>query len=310
VTSGLVREHGEIPSFILRLEQAGAAQVSITDRILMTDDIGHPGGSSYPDPVDTPYPEPLVMLAAIAAGTSTIRLSTGILIAPIRHPIVLAKAAATVDVVSAGRLDLGLGAGWFEPEFAAVGATVAERFMRLEEAIQVCRALWSETRVSFEGRWTTLQDATARPGPYGESIPIWIGTQARPTARTARRIAEWADGWSFSSASELDDIKFGLGLLEQACQKVDRDPASIPIRAQLRLRPGDSRWPQFRTLDDEVAWLAEMLTAYGEAGIGYVSIGYGSVQRADEAVQYVADLARLIGLAVANSDASAGIPLA
>ncbi len=286
--SGLVERYPDIPAYVARLEAAGASQVALPDRLLMTEHMTHPGGGPYRDGPSTPYLDPLVTLGAIAVGTERIRLSTGILLAPLRQPIALAKAAATVDVLSGGRLDLGLGAGWFPPEFEAAGAKVEERFDRLEEAISVCRALWGEPPASYEGKWSSFAEVTSRPGPVNGTIPIWIGTQARPSARTALRIATWADGWSFSSRSTFDDVTYGAALLVTACARVGRDPEAIPLRAQVHpplpgqvpARPGD--------LEEERDVAAEAARRYGEAGIDYVSVGYGSARGPNEVAAFVA----------------------
>lgn len=282
--SGLIGSYRDIPGYVARLEQAGAAQVGLPDRLLMTEDMTHPGGGAYRHPPTTPYLEPMVTLGAVAVGTERIRLTTTILLAPLRQPVVLAKAAATVDVLSGGRLDLGLGAGWFEPEFEAAGAKVDERFARLEEAIEICRLLWGEPPASFRGRWSSFDGVTARPAPVQGTIPIWIGTQARPSARTARRIATWADGWSFSSRSTFDDVVEGSELLVAACAETGRDPQAIALRAQVQVPPA----AEPGNLEEEIEVAAEAARPYGAAGVDYLSVGHGSATDVDEVAHFVA----------------------
>ncbi len=287
VPSAFVRHYRDLPGFVARIEESGAAQVGMPDRLLMTANMEHPGGGSYGHPPTEPYLEPIVMLAAIAVATRKIRLTTTILLAPLRQPIVLAKAAATVDVLSDGRLDLALGAGWFEPEFRAVGASVDERFARLEECIQICRILWSGSPATFHGRWSSFEEVTSRPAPVAGWLPIWIGTQARPSARTAERIARWADGWAFSSRSTLDDVLYGSELLLTACERLGRDANTIPLRAQVPRRSGEYRGGRAPDLDEEIEKAVEAITPYAQAGVDYVNCGFGSARDVDEAAYFV-----------------------
>ena len=287
VPSAFVQHYRDLPNFVARIEESGAAQVGLPDRLLMTAEMEHPGGGSYGHEPTEPYLEPIVMLGAIAVATRKIRLTTTILLAPLRQPIVLAKAAATVDVLSDGRLDLALGAGWHEPEFRAVGALVDERFARLEECIQVCRILWSDSPATFHGRWCSFEGATSRPAPVAGRLPIWIGTQARPSARTAERIARWADGWAFSSRSTLDDVLYGAELLVTACEKVRRDPDAIPLRAQVPRPSGDCSGGRAQNLDEEIEKAVEAITPYAHAGVDYVTCGFGSARDVDEAAYFV-----------------------
>jgi probable F420-dependent oxidoreductase len=283
---GLVSSYRDIPGFVATVEQSGAAQVGLPDRLLMTADMIHPGGGRYPGEPTKPYVEPLVMLGAIAVATEFITLTTGVLLAPLRQPVALAKAAATVDVLSGGRLELGFGSGWFEPEFEAIGGSVDERFARLEETIQICRILWSESPATFHGRWSSFDEVTSRPAPVNGRIPIWIGTQARPSPRTVRRVAEWGDGWAFSSRSTLEDIIWGSELLVEACAKVGRDPNAIPLRAQVR-RPVEAGTTDGMDLEREIELTIEAILPYADAGVDFVTCGYGSARDVDEAAAFV-----------------------
>jgi probable F420-dependent oxidoreductase len=282
---GLVSSYRELPGFVARIEQSGAAQLGMADRLLMIADMIHPGGGRYPGEPSKPYVEPLVMMGAIAAATERITL-TPLVLAPLRQPVALAKAAATVDVLSGGRLELSFGSGWFEPEFQAIGGSVDERFARLEEAIQVCRILWSEPPATFHGRWVSFEEVTSRPAPVHGRVPIWIATQARPSPRTVRRVAEWGDGWAFSSRSTLEDIIWGSELLVEACAKVGRDPNAIPLRAQVR-RPADVGTTDRMAIEREIELTVEAILPYADAGVDFVSCGYGSARDVDEAAAFV-----------------------
>jgi probable F420-dependent oxidoreductase len=133
-------------------------------------------------------PDPLAWIAFMAAHTKTVRLATGILILPQRNPVVLAKELATIDVLSEGRLTLGVGIGWLAEEFAAIGVPFEERVGRTEEHIEVLRTLWSEDE-TFDGRFTTLKQARSYPKPVQEGgIPIVVGGHTKAAARRAGRL--------------------------------------------------------------------------------------------------------------------------
>ncbi|MDP9296835.1 MAG: LLM class flavin-dependent oxidoreductase, partial [Actinomycetota bacterium] len=141
--------------------------------------------------------EPMTTLAALATRTSRIRIGTLVACAPFRHPSILAKMSAAIDLLSRGRFELGLGAGWYQDEFEAFGFpfdAVGERFSVLEETLEVLRRLFrSEAAVSFEGEWFELQDAELHPRPP-VPVPLWVGSKGGP--RSLRLAARLADGWN------------------------------------------------------------------------------------------------------------------
>lgn len=176
---------------------------------------------------DTPWLEPLTTLAAMAAVTERIRLATGVLLAPLRPAPLLAKTVATLDVLSAGRVELGVGTGWQREEYVAAGVPWTERHDRLDEAIAACRALWGEQPVSFTGRWTVVDGAHALPRPVQDRLPILYGV--RMTESSAARIAELGDGWCPVGLS-FDELRRGIALLRAAFDRAGRDPATAIVR--------------------------------------------------------------------------------
>ncbi|WP_431954789.1 TIGR03619 family F420-dependent LLM class oxidoreductase [Actinacidiphila sp. bgisy167] len=137
--------------------------------------------------------DPLVLLAAVAGATSRIRLATSVLVTPYYNPVVLANQASTLDVVSGGRFTLGVGTGWNEDEFAALGVPVRQRGTRTDEALQVMRALWQGGPTSFEGRYTTLREARIGVVPRTPGGPrVWVGGHSEPALKRALRLG---DGW-------------------------------------------------------------------------------------------------------------------
>jgi probable F420-dependent oxidoreductase len=230
------------------VDAAGAAQIVLSEHVVLSANItGHPpirpgdppAGSFFPS--DEEYPEPLVTLAAIAAVTSRARLSTNILIAPLRPAVLLAKMAATVDVLSGGRLDLGLGAGWHQPEFDAVGVPLQNLAHRIQESVAACRSLWAGGPSSYSGTTVSFSDVYCSPTPIQQRLPVFLGGQ--PVARTARVIAAVADGWSAIGTTTPEEIRLGCDLLRQAGADVGRAPTEFRVRASLSLARDDSGHP-------------------------------------------------------------------
>ena len=181
-----------------------------------SDDGRMPGGE------DSPIPDPLVWLTWVAAHTERLRLATGILILPQRNPVVLAKEVATLDRLSKGRVTLGVGVGWLEEEFDAIGVPFGERTARTDEHVAVLRALWGGASVHFDGEFTTLRDANVFPHPVQPSVPIVIGGHTRAAARRAGRIG---DGF-FPAKGDWPEQEAAL---RAAALDAGRDPDAIEI---------------------------------------------------------------------------------
>jgi F420-dependent oxidoreductase-like protein len=171
--------------------------------------------------------EGLTLLAAMAAQTE--RVACGLLVvgATYRHPAVLAKIAATIDHVSGGRLELGIGAAWYELEHEQYGIpfmTVRERLERLRETAHVLRSLWDNETTTFEGKHFHLKDARAEPKPLQSPLPLWIGGGGERVL--LRIVAEYASGWHAFVMPE-EDYRRKLAALEGHCKDVGRDPSEI-----------------------------------------------------------------------------------
>lgn len=175
----------------------------------------------------TPWPDPITTLAAVAAVTERVRLATGVVLAPLRPAAVLAKAVATLDVLSGGRVELGVGTGWQREEYDAVGVPWKERHDRLAEGIAACRALWGEQPVTFRGRFTDVEGCWALPRPVQARVPVLFGV--RMTAASAARIADLGDGWC-PVGLQLDELRHGIALLAAAFEAAGRDPATMVVR--------------------------------------------------------------------------------
>lgn len=184
--------------------------------------------------------EAWAMQAAMAVATSRTRIGCMVACNTYRHPGVLAKAAVTVDHLSGGRLEFGLGAGWAENEHAMFDlqfGTAGERLDRLEESCEIIRSLWTEPRTTFEGRHYTITDAVAEPKPLQERVPIWIGGSGRK--RTLRIAARFADAWNASGGASPEEFAELSAVLDGHCADVGRDPAEIRRTTQIRLTDND-----------------------------------------------------------------------
>jgi len=201
-------------------EDAGYASLWTFQRLLV------PEGSGM-DPVYRSVLDPMVALGYVAARTSRIRLGVAILNLPFVSPAYLAKQATTVDVLSGGRLDLGLGIGWMPEEFTATGATTARRGARTEEFLAVLRTLWADEVSSFSGEFYTVPAGRQDPRPVQQpGPPVLLGGMSRPAMERAGRIAE---GWITSSRADLSKISEAVSVISGAASAAGRDPAAVRI---------------------------------------------------------------------------------
>jgi len=285
----LVASIDQLPAFAATMEGWGVDQIAVGDRVVSGDGMTHPNGGEQLPPPDREQLEPLTLLAAVASCTTDIRLTTGVLLAPLRNPVLLAKVAATLDVLSRGRLDLGVGSGWFQGEFDAIGIEAEDRFARLEETVRICRVLWRDAPASYQGKWTSFTGAYSRPGPYRASgIPIWIG--GWPGRVQARRVAKLGDGWIFNSAGTAEDVARCRIMLQEECALIGRDAETIPIRAML---PSAKRLaPPGLSLDEQLQLLKKRATEFVEAGVSHLALPLSSFARDLTEAQLVVETMR------------------
>ncbi|HEX5631248.1 MAG TPA: LLM class F420-dependent oxidoreductase, partial [Acidimicrobiia bacterium] len=182
---------------------------------------------------DFPSPDPLIWLAFAAAATSRIRLATGILILPQRNPLVLAKEVATLDVLSGGRVILGVGVGWLEEEFNALGIPFAGRGERTDEYVAVMRQLWTAELASFEGPTVSFRDVFMRPLPQQRPVPIVIGGHSE---RAAQRAGTIGDGF-FPAGVEVEKLPGLVTLAREWAERSGRDPKALEITMGARPTP-------------------------------------------------------------------------
>ncbi len=253
---------GCLASFAERAERAGYASLWSFQRLLV------PEGSGL-EPVYRSVLDPMVALGYAAARTSRIRLGVAVVNLPFVSPAYLAKQATTVDVLSGGRLDLGLGIGWMPEEFAATGASTAGRGARAEEFLAVLRALWADEVSSFRGEFYTIPPGRQDPRPVqrrwqGAGPPVLLGGMSRPAIERAGRIA---DGWITSSRADLSKIGEAIGVMRAAASAAGRDPAALRIICRgVVLAGAEAQGPDggrrllsgtYRQIRGDAGWLAE-----------------------------------------------------
>ena len=225
-------------------ELARAAEESGFDSLWTVEHVVVPAGYESPYPYsrsgkmaggaeDFDLPDPLVWLAYVAAATETLTLATGIVILPQRNPLILAKEAASLSVLSGGRFVLGVGAGWLAEEFAALGVPFDDRGARTDEYIEALRVLWGDGPATYRGEHVAFQSVYSRPRPLGGSVPIVIGGHSR---RAARRAGELGDGF-FPNGASHEAVAGLIAHARRCAEAAGRDPAALEITVGSKADP-------------------------------------------------------------------------
>lgn len=198
-----------------------------------------PGGWTGPYTYATPFHEVFVLFSFLAGVTSTLELVTGILILPQRQTILAAKQTASLDVLSNGRLRLGVGIGWNKVEYIGLNENFHNRGRRVEEQVTVLRRLWSEPLVTFDGQWHTIPDAGLNPLPVQKRIPIWFGGHADPVLQ---RLVKFGDGW-MPNYPRAADARPALDRIDELAAGSGRDRSEIGLEPRLSYGDGNpSTW--------------------------------------------------------------------
>jgi probable F420-dependent oxidoreductase len=184
-----------------------------------------------PGSEDSPIPDPLIWLTWVAAHSSTVKLGTGVLILPQRTPAVLAKEVATLDSLSKGRVELGIGVGWLEEEFDALGVPFSDRGARTDEYIGALREMWTTDETSFSGEYVNWDGVMSFPKPHAGAPPIVVGGHSRPAARRAGRLG---DGFFPGRGEILGEL---VETMRAAAESAGRDPDSIEITSGAAMTP-------------------------------------------------------------------------
>ncbi|MGD0752102.1 MAG: LLM class F420-dependent oxidoreductase [Anaerolineales bacterium] len=196
-----------------------------------------PGGWSGPYTYLTPFHEVFVLFGYLAAVTHKLGLAAGVIILPQRQTALVAKQAASLDVLSGGRLRLGIGLGWNEVEYTSLNENFHNRGKRIEEQVVLMRRLWTEPLVDFKGKWHTIPDAGLNPLPVQRPIPVWFGGSAEAALR---RLARLGDGWIALSRSAAE-AKPALAQLERFLEQAGRTRSQVDLEARISYDSGDPK---------------------------------------------------------------------
>ena len=245
---------GAVRAYAQGAEELGFTHLLAYDHVAGADPAVHIGWDG-PYDVHTTFHEPMVLYGYLAAVTTSMELVTGIIILPQRQTVLAAKQAAEVDLLTGGRLRLGVGIGWNRVEYEALGQDFSTRGQRLEEQITLLRRLWTEQSVTFSGTFDRITGAGLAPLPVQRPIPVWVGAQS---ARAYRRIGRLADGW-FPMMAPGPQFEEARRIVAEAAAEAGRDPASLGMEGRVR-------WQQDR---DE---MAAAIRQWQDAGATHLSV--------------------------------------
>ncbi|HUG14666.1 MAG TPA: LLM class F420-dependent oxidoreductase [Thermomicrobiales bacterium] len=236
-------------------EGAGFSHLMVYDHVLGASVANRPDFRG-PYTSKSQFHEPFVLFGFLAAITRNLEMVTGVIILPQRQTALVAKQAAAVDRLSNGRLRFGIGTGWNDVEYIALNENFHNRGRRMDEQIEVMRALWTNEVVNFQGRYHTIPDAGINPLPVQQPIPIWIGGYADIVME---RIGRVGDGW-FPGSQPGDALERLKEQVNEAAAAAGRDPGAIGMEGRISLKP-----------DAEVEWMAQT-EGWRNAGATHMSI--------------------------------------
>ncbi len=220
-------------TFAREAERRDVASLWVSDHVViprMTD--GYPRGGAFPIPPETPYFEPVTMLAAAAMCTTRARLGSSVFILGHRHPVVMAKMLASIDALSHGRLICGVGVGWWRQELEALGVPFEARGRQADEILRVFKTLWTDEEPAFDGEFYRFRDVGFAPKPVQRPHPpLWIGGHS---AGALRRVARYGDGWHAMPKNPAA-MRADLDRLRVACDAARRPFESLTISVRFDL---------------------------------------------------------------------------
>ena len=248
-----------ITEFAQLVEKLGFDALWVSDHIVVPRSLDsrypYSRDGSFPVSPDVSLMEPIATLLFAAAVTERVKLGTTVLVLPMRNPIVTAKQLASLDVLSNGRLILGVGTGWMEEEFQMLGVPFKRRGARTNEYIRLLKALWTEENPSFEGEFWQIKNVGFNPKPLQQPHPpIWTGGHSAPALRRAGRLS---DGWHAVGVSP-DTLREQFQEVQRHAEEAGRDPASLTLSVRPRVRM------------DDPAKTIELLRSYREVGVSHV----------------------------------------
>ncbi len=225
-------------------------------------------------PPDRPFFEPLTCLAFLAGCTEKIALGMSVMVMPYRHPLYWAKITTTIDQLSAGRLILGVGVGWMEEEFAAMGAPFKERGQVADEHLQILKRIWHDEHITFHGDRYRFDDIAFSPKPYQEPrIPVWIGGEGK---LAQRRAARYGDAWfPYFVRITPKELRARFDNVRAEARKAGRDPEQIALACCLPVELMPSDGPQEEDyLKGSIGQVTEALRKFIDVGVVHIGLQF------------------------------------
>jgi probable F420-dependent oxidoreductase len=236
-------------------------------------------------PPDRPFLDSLTCLAFLAGCTSRITLGISVLVLPYRHPLYWARVAASIERLSKGRLTMGIGVGWMEEEFAALGVSFKDRGKMTDEQLEIIHQLWTEEHASWSGQFYSFDDLAFYPKPLQQTrIPIWVGGEG---AAAHRRTAKYGDAW-FPYFVEVTpaEVRAGYDAVRMSAAELGRDPESIPLACCRPIEVTPAPVPQDeRFLRGSPDQLVEALLAYQSIGVSHMALQFMTPRWPDRVLQ-------------------------
>jgi probable F420-dependent oxidoreductase len=255
------------------IEDIGYDHIDVFDHVVM----GYPIEGRPPGPYHATMPilEALMALSYVAAVTSRVTLGTEVLVLPQRQPTLVAKQIGTLDTLSAGRVRLGVGVGWQESEYEALGEGFHTRGARMDEAIRLLRACWGDAQIDFAGKHYPVTAMAMEPKPpQGRQLPIWIGGNSEAAYR---RVGQLGDGWLGSRISDAESARKVFDSIRRHAEAAGRDPAAIGMQSMVAPPPRDAEGKRFYAEPDRVVKRVVELQAMG---FGWVALNATAVFQA------------------------------
>ncbi|PYM18695.1 MAG: LLM class F420-dependent oxidoreductase [Candidatus Rokuibacteriota bacterium] len=267
----------EGPGAVLRLgkaiEDIGYDHIDIFDHVVM----GHPIEGRPPGPYNAAMPilEPFVTLGYLAAATTRVTLGTEVLVLPQREPTLVAKQVSTLDTLSGGRVRLGVGVGWQESEYEALGESFHDRGARMDEAIALLRAYWTDAHVNYAGKHYRANEMAMEPkSPQAGRLPIWVGGASEAALR---RVGRLGDGWLASRVTDAADARRAIEAIRRHAEAAGRDPKSIGLQSMVAPPPRDAEGKRFYAEHERVVARALELQ---QMGFQWISINATAIFQA------------------------------
>jgi len=268
------------------IEAIGFDDLAMFDHVVMGYATDTRRAPMYPSQM--PILEALVTLGFVAAVTERVTLSTEVLVLPQRQAVLVAKQVATLDTLSGGRMRLGVGVGWQEAEYVALGEDYARRGRTMDEAIRLLRAAWTDERIEEQGERFHADAIAMEPKPpQGGALPIWVGGGG-PAA--LRRTGEVGDGWMGMIAGSDDDVRATIATIRRHAEAAGRDPAAIGMQAMLAPPPNDRGGKDFYADHDRVVARATQVQALGFdwLAVNATAVFQAGARSIDEMIEHLA----------------------